>query len=129
MSRAGMIGNEAGLVRMGNSGPKVILSTSAASADSGTGPTCAEAKFWTKWTFSLTGTFTGYSVQIYGTLDGTSWFLLPARSDQSGTGIEANPLTSISQSLSYDRPLKGVRAIASGVGQTGTVNVNVSAVP
>ena len=129
-----MHGSEAGLVRMGSSGPKVILTTAGASGDSG--PTCQEAKFWTKWAFSLAGTFTGYSVMIYGTMDpatavgnGSNWFEIPAEAVQSGTGVEANPLTSNVQSLSYDRPLLAVRALASGPSATGSVQVLVMAVP
>lgn len=122
-----MHGSNAGLERIGSSGPKVILTTSAASANSGL--TCTEAKFWKNWSFSLAGTFTGYSVLIEATRDGISWFTIPARADQTGTGIEANPLVSIAQSLSYDKPILGVRATATGTGQTGTVSVQVQATP
>jgi len=149
--RAGMFGSEAGLVRI----DKLILTTSAALADSG--PTCLEAKAWRNWTFTLEGTFTGYSVAIYGTNDpktagtlpGTAtppfpgdaggsfaitptqsnWFLIPAEAIQSGTGTETNPLIATAASLSYDRPLLAVRAVATGSGQTGTVSVRVAAVP
>jgi len=92
------------------------------------------AKRYTKWTFQLVGTFTGYSVQVLGTSDvatsgwigygptvlAQNWFLIPAEAVQAGTGIEANPLTAIIQSLSYDRPLTGVMAIFTGAAQTGT---------
>jgi len=132
--RAGMFGAADGLIRLGSQGPKVILTSAAGIADSG--PTCQEAKFWKNWTFSLAGTFTGYSVTIYGTTDaataagnGNNWFVLPGPAEQSGTGIEANPLTSVTQSLSYRGPLMAVRALANGTGQTGTVNAQVLATP
>ena len=123
-----MHGSNAGLERIGSTGPRVILTTSAASATSGL--TCTEAKGWKNWSFSLVGTFTGYSVLIEATRDGVNFFTIPARADQTGTGIEANPLTTIVQSLSYDKPISGVRATATGTGQTGTVSVlQVQAVP
>lgn len=130
----GMHGAEQGLVRIGSSGPKTILTTSAALADSG--PQCQEGKFWTRWSFSLAGTFTGYSVQLYGTLDGATaagtgnnWFTLPAPAEQGGTGTVANPLTNTSQSMQYAAPLLAVRAVATGTAQTGTVAVLVTATP
>lgn len=121
---------------------KTILSTSAASA-TGT-PDMLEASGFNHWVFQLTGTFTNYSVAIYGTLDpnitvgqmpilntnyaapnaaGGAWFLLPAPSDQSGTGPVNNPLTTITQVLECKLPLAAVCAVATGNAQTGTVNV------
>jgi hypothetical protein len=129
-----MAGSPAGLVRLGSLGGKVILTTSAATANSG--PTCLEANSWTNWTISLAGTFSGYSVTIYGTNDqatanGTAqnWFPLAAPADQSGTGTVVNPLTSITQQLYYGKPLRAVMAIAIGTAQTGTVSVEVQASP
>jgi hypothetical protein len=149
--RAGMFGSEAGLVRIN----KAILTTSGASADSGA--TCQEAKAWRNWTFTVEGTFTGYTATWYGTNDpktaGTlpgaatppfpgdwggvvaitptqaNWFLIPAEAIQTGTGVEVNPLTSTVQSLSYDRPLLAVRCVIAGSGQTGTITARVAAVP
>lgn len=148
--RAGMFGDAAGIVRIN----KPILSTSGASADSG--PTCLEAKNWRNWQFTVTGTFTGYSVLWYGTNDpatagtlpgtatppgnyqpnpiaisptASNWFKIPGEATQSGTGIEANPMTDATQSLSYDRPLLAVRCVITGTGQTGTITARVAAVP
>ena len=137
-----MFGSEAGLVRIN----KPILTTSGASADSG--PTCLEGKNWRNWTFTIEGTFSGYSATWYGTNDpntagslpGTppvlvnaitnaNWFIIPGEATQSGTGIEANPQTDITQSLSYDRPLLAVRCVITGSGQTGTITARVAAVP
>jgi hypothetical protein len=146
-----MFGSESGLVRI----DKPILTTSAASADSG--PQCLECKGWRNWTFTVEGTFTGYSAQWYGTNDpktagtlpGTAtppfpgdaggvlavtptqanWFKIPAEAIQSGTGVESNPITDITQSLSYDRPLLAVRCVITGSGQTGTITARVAAVP
>jgi hypothetical protein len=120
---------------VGNAAP-VVLATIVAGVTTlpyDSGPRMLEAKRMTKWNFHLGGTFTGASVSIYGTTDvGTAgwigygpttppnmnWFLLPAESAQSGTGVEQNPLTLINQSMSYDRPLVAVRvlvtALASG---------------
>jgi hypothetical protein len=130
----GMHGAEAGLLRIGSSGPKVILTTSAASADSG--PQCQEGKFWKTWTFALAGVFTNYSVTLYGTLDaataaGTAanWFQLPSPSTDADTGTVQNPLTATNQSMEYGSALLAVRAVATGIGQTGTVSVLVNATP
>ena len=148
--RAGMFGSEAGLVRI----EKVILTTSAASADSG--PTCLEAKDWRNWTFTVEGTIPGgASVTWYGTNDintagtlpgtatppaayggvvavtptASNWFLIPAEAIQTGTGVEANPITSPAQSLSYDRPLRAVRAVVAGNTLGNVITAKVAAVP
>lgn len=125
--------------------PKVILSTSAASATSAPTLWMTEAKGFSDWAFGLTGTFTGYSVQLYGCLDpnvvndngtpntsygnpgagGAAWFPLPAQSTE-GTGDTStfnNPLTAINQVMTYKFLLLAVCAVATGTSQTGTVNV------
>lgn len=134
MSMRAMRGSDAGLVRMGSQGGKPILVTSIASADSGA--TCQEAKYFTRWRFQLAGTFTGYSVQLYGTLDANTakglaanWFPLDSPAVQSGTGNVANPLTNTTQSMQYDGPLQAARAVATGTAQTGTVTVLAEAIP
>jgi hypothetical protein len=147
-----MFGSEAGLVRIS----KPILTTSAATADSG--PQCLEAKDWRNWTFTVEGTIPGGgSVTWYGTNDpatagtlpGTAtppfpgdyggtlavtptaanWFKIPAEAIQSGTGTEANPITSNLQSLSYDRPVLAVRAVVAGNTVGNVLTAKVAAVP
>ena len=121
-------------VSVGNKGPVLLASTSAASLT--TAPMMLEAFRLHKWNFALSGTFTGYSVAIQGTIDpntsgylggptptGTSWFLLSGPSQQGGEGVEANPLTTTTMSLQYDGQLKAVRAVITGTAQTGTVYV------
>ncbi len=150
-----MFGSEAGLVRIN----KAIL-TASATLPADSGPQCLEGKNWRNWAFTVEGTFTGFTATWYGTNDpntagtlpGTAtppfpgdaggvlainpasanWFLIPGESTQTGTGIEANPITDITQSLSYDRPLLAVRCVidaAEGVSPTGTITARVAAVP
>lgn len=108
--------------------------------DTGPIPVLAEARDFTKWTFSLLGSGSGYSFTIYGTLDplayaawknemnpnlyinsavkpsppASSWFILPAPSEQSGTGSVANPLTDTAPLLQYSGTLVGVRVVLTG---------------
>lgn len=120
----------------------------------------AEAQGFTKWQFALVPapgqtTFSGYSVTLLGTVDSRaygqweasinpykyynttaptlpagSWFLLPAPSDQSGTGSDANPLTSTNPLLNVSRPLVAVRAVLTGVtAPAGSCQVIGFAVP
>lgn len=151
MRRAGMFGSEAGLVRIN----KAIITTSAATFDSG--PTCLEAKNWRNWTFTVEGSLTAGAVTWYGTNDpktagtlpGTAtppggmgtggslaitptqanWFLIPGEATQAGTGVEANPIVSNLQSLSYDRPLLAVRAVITGNTPGNVLTARVAAVP
>lgn len=144
-------GSGAGLISGGNAGGAAILTTSAASADSGV--QLNECAGFSKWSFQLIGTFTGQSVQIYGTQDpaakyqtqnsffgqittfvthgtaipATSWFLLDAPAVTAGT--EVNPLTAAGQSLNHGGPLVAVRAVSTGTAQTGTVTVLCTATP
>jgi hypothetical protein len=125
--------------------PKVILSTSAASATSSPTPQMTEACGYSEWDFGLTGIFTGYSVTIYGTLDpaavnqdgspnvnypapgaaGGAWFGLQAPLPESSDDAFQyfNPLTAITENLHYKGALVAVCAVATGTSQTGTVNV------
>lgn len=147
MRRAGMIGSEAGLVRI----EKVILTSSATTADSG--PTCLEGKNWRNWSFTVEipsgSTFgVGLLVTWYftndpntaGSLPGTppilavpitaaNWFKIPARTDQTGTGVEANPINAAGQSLSFDKPVLAIRAVISGNTPGNVVNCRVAATP
>jgi hypothetical protein len=116
----------AGLNRIGQRGgvPFFVSNAGTAQAVSASGTTDSgiqmlEGIGYTKWAFQLLGTFTGFSVAVYGTIDpviytslysnpndnldiyrgstslvpSTSWFLLPAPSEQGGTGAVNNPLT------------------------------------
>lgn len=118
-----------------------------------------EAMNFSRWTFSLLGGGTGYSVSCYGTIDpvaygiwrqsfnpgqaipgvpgsaknslpATSWFLLPGPSEQTGTGGIANPLTGTSPLLTVSLPLLAVRVVLTGSATpVGGVSVAVEAVP
>jgi hypothetical protein len=124
--------------------PKVIL-TATASATSSPAVQMSEAAGYSEWNFGLTGVFTGFSVQIYGTLDpaavnddgtpntaygnpgaaGAAWFPLPAQATE-GTGdtsVFNNPLTAINQVLHYKGALVAVCAVATGTSPTGTCKV------
>ena len=87
--------------------------------------------------FQLTGTGTGYSVTMYGTIDadtaynvpgnGAYWFELPAPSTESGGGdafVWSNPMTlGVGTSALYvQAPLVAVRAVSAGV-VAGTVEL------
>jgi hypothetical protein len=129
------------LPSVGNTGPILIAATALASYDSG--PQMLAAKRYTKWTFHLEGTFTNYSVLIYGTTDDNTagwigyppttfqanWFPLPAPSMQAGAGTVQNPLTAVGQSMTYVGPLVAVRAVFTGTSQTGTCGLYGFAVP
>ena len=144
-------GSGAGLISGGNSGGATLLTTSGASGDSGV--QLNECAGFTKWSIQLIGTFTGQSVQIFGTQDPlakyqsansffgpittyvphgttiplTSWFPLDAPATAAGT--ESNPLTSSGQSLNHSGPLVAIRAVSTGTAQTGTCSVICTATP
>jgi len=144
-------GSGLGLVVGGSAGGVNLVSTSAASADSGV--QLNEFDGFSKWSFQLLGTFTGYSVTIYGTNDpaakyqtqnsffgpittlvthgatipATSWFVLDAPATSAGT--EANPLVAAGTSLNHSGKLVAVRAVVTGTAQTGTVTVLASVSP
>ena len=119
--------NNSGIIRVS----KTIYTT----AINGTSPAAMlECKGFKKWTFQLSGTWTGASVLIQGTGDnqtagsiiapgtGTAWFnLLP----YSGGN---NPLTDNSQQLEYSEGLLAVRVVVTGIA-SGTVNVICAAYP
>lgn len=116
---------------------------------------------FTKWTFQLIGPgagSAGYTVSLYGTVDpallqyvyttgpssgqpmdtcattaipASSWFLLPAPSEQSGTGQVGNPLVSSgAQLLIVSMDLIAVRAVLTTIGApTKSVTVLASAAP
>ncbi len=104
-----------------------------------------------KYTFQLVGGGTGYSVSVYGTIDPTAYLsytqhygsdgfegsvpatssgLLPAPSEQSGTGNMANPLTSTALFLYCNMPLVAVRAVlTASATPTGSVSLIGFAIP
>ena len=146
------MGQTSGLTSVGTNGGVSLLVTSVAGpVDSGV--QMNEASGFTKWTFQLLGTFTGYSVQVYGTIDpaakylttpvpgqnfvphgntavvpATSWFPLDAPAAATGT-TESNPLTATGQSLNHSGALVAVRVVATGTSQTGQVTVVGFATP
>src|SRR5271166_1881811 len=69
----------AGLVKIGGVGGKNILTTAAAGPVY-SGVQIIEGYGLQKWLFQLTGTFTGYSVAIYGTTDPTA--VIPSQGGQ-----------------------------------------------
>lgn len=120
--------------------------------DSGT--MLAEARDFTKWTFSLTGGGTGYSFTIYGTNDplayaawkaafnpqaypngtpvvpASSWFVLTNPSIQTGTGTVADPMTDSAPLLQFSGSLIAVRAVLTATSTaSGTRSVVVEAAP
>lgn len=127
---------------IGNKGGKVILSTSAAGTTNGS-VQMVEARGYKNWMFSLAGTFTGFSVTIYGTVDpnaitdarvanpnypvpgaaGGNWFALNSGPPATSPADVVNPLTTNTQYLPFSMPLVAVCAVAVGTGPTGTVNV------
>lgn len=144
-----------GILTVGSHGA-VVLASQTGDTGTGYGPFMVEAKGFTKWVFSLAGTFTNFSVTIYGTYDtaakdpvsllasstyavpqtGGNWFILPAPAEQGGaeTGVYANPLTNSStsnnpQSLYYQGPLVAVGLFIQGATSTGTVKVLGFAAP
>ena len=133
---------------MGNHGPlrvprlpKTLFSLTAAG---NSGVQLVEAAGFSDWNFQLTGTFTGFTVTLYGTLDpavrtdlagasatyplpgaaGGAWFALPARAVEStgDTNVFNNPLTAITQGFRYQGPLVAVIAVATVATPTGTCN-------
>jgi hypothetical protein len=130
------------IVSVGNSGPVLLATIPVGSLPFTSGPLMLEARRLKNWLFTLGGTFTAFSVLVQGTNDANTsgfigypntppnanWFTLFAESAQGGTGVEANPLLNISQSLSYDRSLYAVRIVATNLGgATGTALVFGSA--
>lgn len=119
---------------MGAGGIPVSQPLSNVNGTYDSGPLGVEAFAFSKWGFQLTGAFTqGWSVTFYGTLDqtayvawqatiqglptvtvpSTSWAVLPSPSEQSGTGVGTNPLTSTGLILPYNLSgLVAVRAVA-----------------
>ena len=133
------------LLTVGDKGGVIILQTDQASADSGA--KIMAARGFSKWVFQLRGTFTGYSVTIYGTISAEAaeiydqnvlagipdakiiigndaWFGIPAPSTSAADAfVYVNPLTTTGQVLYSGIPLNAVRAIATGTTQTGIVRV------
>ena len=123
------------------------------------GQLLTEARDFTKWTISKIGAGTGYSFSVYGTNDplayavfrytqlgqaafpgnpgyvpslpASSWFLLPAPSEQSGTGSVANPISDSSPLLQYSGTITGIRVVltAKTAGATGLSQVVIEATP
>jgi hypothetical protein len=121
------------------------------------GQVLTEAMNFTKWTFTLLGGGTGYSVTIYGTNDpvayaawkasfnpalyanrvggapvlpASSWFPLYAPADQTGSGAPANPMTASNPSMQFSGTLIAVRAVlTASASAAGSVSVAVEAVP
>jgi hypothetical protein len=115
------------------------------------GPVGVEGIGFSKWGFQLLGTFTGFSVAIYGTLDpaaylaweakiqgntvpavpATSWALLPAPDEETGTGGTAtNPLVAAGVILPYNLSgLVAVRAVATASGATGRLQAVFFGIP
>ena len=113
---------------------------------------------WTFQPIILTaGTLTAFGITVYGTISSnawnqfqlnqiqnnnanflmaptfipaTNWFVIPGPSEQSGTGLIANPLSLIGQSLSYSGPLTAVRCVlTTAVAGTATLGISCLAIP
>jgi hypothetical protein len=123
------------IVSVGNSGPVLLATIPVASLPFTSGPLMLEARRLLHWRFTLGGTFTAFNVFFDGTQDANTagfigypntppnanWFLLPAPSEQGGTGPVANPLTLATQSMLYEGNLFAVRIRATNAGgATGT---------
>lgn len=94
---------------------------------------------WEKWVFQLTGSGTGYSVTIYGTLDrdtatGASaspqWFALPGNVSEANP-VWSNPLTAVNPALFSNAPLVAVKAVSAALpgGVTGSVTLQIYVAP
>lgn len=129
---------------VGSKGGKVLVAFTASGQDTGSlFPHMSEATRWGKWLFQLTGTGTGYSVTVYGTIDiptaynlpgnNAEWFELPAPSTESGSAW-SNPLTiPDNRALYVTAPLVAIRAVSDTQigfpGVTGTVSLQVLTTP
>ena len=101
-------------------------------------------------------TFSGYSITFFGTNDhraydvwrssfdpmafygqpaptlpASSWFQIPALTDQSGTGADTNPITAPGGVLATSRGLVAVRAVLTAIsgGPTGCAQAQAFAIP
>jgi hypothetical protein len=137
------------ILSVGNSGPVLLGTVTAAqviSAPVTSAPLMLEARRMKKWQFMLGGTFANFSVLINGTIDAntsgfigyantppnSNWFPIPGQTVQSGTGLEVNPLTLVTQSLTYGGTLFAVQFVASQAQSqtaTGTCLIFGLAVP
>lgn len=113
-----------------------------------------EAQGFTKWKFTASGGGTGYTVTLYGTNDplakaawrqshnpgaypggvlvlpASSWVILGGPSEQSGTGLIANPITATTPTFDFSGSLLAVRAVLTAVAApSGIFTVNAEAVP
>jgi hypothetical protein len=106
------------------------------------GPFFVEAPGFDHWAFQLTGTWTGFTATIYGTLDptvlsgpalantsyptpgsaGAAWVLLYGPSETAGAP-QANPLTAITQLLESKIPWLAIYVVITTSTPTGTCNV------
>jgi hypothetical protein len=122
------------------------------------GQLLTEARDFTKWTVTKIGAGTGYTFSVYGTNDpmayavfrykqlgsaafpgnpgfvptlpASSWVLLPAPSDQTGTGPVANPLTDASPMMQYSGTLTGIRVVlTTKTSAAGLAQVVIEAAP
>lgn len=105
-----------------------------------------EAKGWKSFVFqpSITGTVTGsLSLTCYGTADSATaysvnpgfpaltnarWFVMASESQQTGTGLIANPITIFdgTQTMEYDKAIECYGLLLTGTWTGGgTVNVDV----
>lgn len=127
---------------VGSLGAKTILSTAAAGTTQ-SGVQMTEARGFRNWMFTLAGTFTGFSVTIYGTIDpaallangqpnpnypvpgaaGGNWFALNPGTSATSPADVANPLTVMTSYCPFGSPLVAVCAVAVGTAPTGTCNV------
>lgn len=133
-----MPGLNSGLARVPN------VQTLGPSAD--TGPIILEAKYWTKWLFTVTstGVITGGQLTFYGVTDpatagvigipGSStaspkvYDLLEAPANAAGV---VNPITAFdgSQSMKFDMPLLAVRFTTNAYTGGGTITVRTLVTP
>lgn len=142
------VGQRGGVLLLANIDSTVVAYTTPQTGygvimSNDSGAQMLEAIGFTKWTFQLIGGGNP-QVTLFGTVDpavyetgrgstvcpATSWFQLPAPSEQSGTGGVSNPLgVNGVILLTCSLPLVAVRAVLTTAASSGVASVIGFAVP
>lgn len=139
-----------GAVRVPQFGGRVMAVNATAGSAIDSGVQFLDANGYPRFAFQLLGTFTGMSATFFGTFDpalyafylanigtwqgqalgaggggilvppATSWFQLPAPSEQGGAGTVSNPLTTAGTVLEIRVPVMAVRVVITAAAATGT---------